>query len=226
MTWLETLFVIPTCNKLFESEKARRVRENLPQWSMSALTKAAKDAKSTGTTVLGYEATFFDFIAKMYPSQFSGIGEFQSAKLACSRLADHNSGANLTDLKAWAQQSVAWTDRRVKNATFVMALADSIRLFDKYAPDLLDHTHQMARFAAVSTGEDMVPFLIQAKSDVKLLERAFHVVSDDKKCQRLPGFNQTTTPADGGTPRPTLLLDEVIRTMSMCCISLDDTRID
>ena len=225
VTWLETLCLMPTVLKLFESEKERRARAGLASWSMSALTKAAKEAKDAGTPgVLGYEATFYDFTSKLYPGRFGGIGEFQAAKLVHNKMTEHG-GTILEDIKTWARASVMWTDRRMKPGTFFVAFAECFKLFEKHAPDLIDLVPLMCRFAAASSRESvMSSFIIQNKDDIKTLAKAFVVISDDKKALKRPGFSPTTTPI-GGTSRPTLLLDEVIRTMTICLAGVPDSKI-
>ena len=167
ITWLETLSLMPTCFKLFEAEKQRREREGLPAWSMSALTKAARDAKEQGVAgVLGYEATFYDFINNLYPGRFPSICEFQAVKTTHNKFAERG-GQGLQELRTWAQASVVWTDRRMRSSVFFAALADCFRLFDKMAPDLMDLVPLLARFAAASSGNAGVPFLVQSKDDLK-----------------------------------------------------------
>ena len=64
---------------------------------------------------------FYDFIAKLYPGRFTSIGEFQAAKTAYNKFVEYgqtDGSQVLQDLKAWAQASVVWTDRRMKSSVF------------------------------------------------------------------------------------------------------------
>ena len=220
VTWLESLAMVPTFNSIFEAEKAARDTQGEPSWSMSALTQAAKEAKDKGIKgVLGYEATFYNFVNQLYPDRFSGVVEFQCARAGYKRLTD--AGA-FDDFRAWAQAAVVWTDKRMNSGIIFTTLGESFKRFDKHAPDLSSqYAPLVVRFAAVTNGAG-APFIIREKSDIAMLDKLFLVLGgDDKKIMKQPGYQPTYTPP-AGSRRPTLFLDELGRVVSNCLAGVPD----
>ena len=226
ITWLETLTMTLTFIKLFEVEKFRREQAGLPSWSMKSLTDAAREAKENGIKgVLGYEATFFNYIDKLYPGRFTGVVDFQRARSGFNKLAEADA---LADFIKWAQTSVMWLDKRMQSSIVFFAIAESFKLFEKFAPDLASpYAPLLARMATASTGELASPFIFKEHEHLKLMPKVFLALgSDDKKMMKQPGYSATYTPAATGSPRPTLLLDEMNRVLTRCLHGLSDHAIN
>ena len=222
-TWFETMQLVHIVNTLFEAEKARREAEGLESWSMKALTDKARAAKASGTKGAdGYEATYFKFADQLYPKRWSGPSAFGACRAAMNKLQS-NSAFEL--VRQWAQDAVVWTDRRMVPAVVYQVFADSYKLFEQHCPDLIAHVPLLARFAMPTRGAHAVPFIVREKKDCALLSRAFMVLGDDKKMAKQKSYSPTFQP-EGGTRRPTLLLDEVMRVLSTCLANVSDGSVD